>query len=245
MSCCPSGAWPELKPDPEYQDAGRVVESNGLNLYIVGKSEKCIIWNYDIFGFNSGRTRQLADQLAHEGQCMVIVPDYYRGTMKDPTEPDLVEFVKKNTQWEQLKVDIEKTVLPYAKGQGAKVFGTIGTCWGTFLVLCLSAYPEIKAGVALHPSHSPISGMVDFPEKSLLEFAKGTPQLFMPAGEDSPNVKPGGLASEILGSDLTIKEFPEMSHGWTTRGDLAKPEVAKDVKLAMSEACAFFAKHVQ
>ena len=29
-------------------------------MYRVGKGEKCIIWNYDIFGLNSGRTKQTA-----------------------------------------------------------------------------------------------------------------------------------------------------------------------------------------
>ena len=28
-----------------------------LELYVVGSGSKCIVWNYDIFGFDSGRTR--------------------------------------------------------------------------------------------------------------------------------------------------------------------------------------------
>ena len=28
-----------------------------LELYVVGSGPKCIVWNYDIFGFDSGRTR--------------------------------------------------------------------------------------------------------------------------------------------------------------------------------------------
>ena len=30
---------------------------DGLAIYQVGQGEKCIIWNYDIFGLDSGRTK--------------------------------------------------------------------------------------------------------------------------------------------------------------------------------------------
>ena len=45
-------------------------------------------------------------------------------------------------------------------------------------------------------------------------------QMFMPAGNDDPNVKMGGLGKKVLGDGLEILEFPDMVHGWTVRGDL-------------------------
>ena len=36
---------------------GKVERVEDLDLYFVGSGSKCIIWNYDIFGFDSGRTR--------------------------------------------------------------------------------------------------------------------------------------------------------------------------------------------
>ena len=45
-------------------------------------------------------------------------------------------------------------------------------------------------------------------------------QMFMPAGNDDPNVKVGGLGKKVLGDGLEILEFPDMVHGWTVRGDL-------------------------
>ena len=30
------------------------------------QGEKCVIWNYDVFGFEGGRTRQLCDTLAEK-----------------------------------------------------------------------------------------------------------------------------------------------------------------------------------
>ena len=38
-----------------------------LPIYVVGSGSKGIIWNYDIFGFDSGRTKQLCDIVADAG----------------------------------------------------------------------------------------------------------------------------------------------------------------------------------
>jgi len=83
MSCCPPGSWGELKPTESYVNKG-VVETleGGLEVYRVGKGERCIIWNYDIYGFDAGMSRQMADHMAEKG-FLVIMPDYYRGTFYD------------------------------------------------------------------------------------------------------------------------------------------------------------------
>ena len=47
------------------------------------------------------------------------MPDFYRGTWKDPTQPDVVQFIKDQTNWTKLKVDLEK-VLSFAKKKGEK-----------------------------------------------------------------------------------------------------------------------------
>ena len=67
MTCCPSSAWGELK-NSSYKPKGVVDEVGDLKLYRIGKSTKCVIWNYDIFGFDGGRTRQMADFLADNGE---------------------------------------------------------------------------------------------------------------------------------------------------------------------------------
>ena len=40
---------------------------NQFNAFQVGNSSKAIIWNYDIFGLEGGRTRQMADFMAEHG----------------------------------------------------------------------------------------------------------------------------------------------------------------------------------
>ena len=57
---------------------------------------------------------------------LVLIPDYYRGKMKDPTEDGLVEFLAAETDWSKLRQDWEGKIAPYAKEHGAKIFGTVG-----------------------------------------------------------------------------------------------------------------------
>lgn len=247
MACCPEGSWGaliETAPDA-YVPKGKVERRSDIDLYVVGTAEggKCVIWNYDIFGFNGGRTKMLCDIIAQNG-FLVVMPDFYRdGKFQVPGEPGTVEFLKEHTQWSKLQKDVDDVVLPFAKELGATSFGAIGTCWGSYMVVRQGSYSEFKAGVSMHPSHSPISGLLGEEEKDLLTPIK-CHQLFMPAGNDHANVKPGGLGAEVLGDKLEILEFPDMAHGWTTRGDVSDDKIRRDVKLAIDEALKFFKKHV-
>ena len=51
-----------------------------------------------------------------------------------------------------LQAEVCDRILPYAKEQGAKVFGCVGTCWGGYLVARLSAYSDFRAAVSFHPA---------------------------------------------------------------------------------------------
>ena len=209
MSCCPPGAWGELKPDADYKEKGSVEKLGDLPVYVTGKAGddgKCVIWNYDIFGFNGGRTRQLCDVLGEQGY-LVLLPDFYRGGMVTPTDPGLMDFIMKETVWAKLEADLNK-VIEFAKGsKGAKLFGSVGTCWGTYPVMKLSARADFVAGVGLHPSHGKICPAFSEDEKALCEAAKDTKILFMPAGDDDVNVKPGGIAQQVLSCHSLLMTF--------------------------------------
>ena len=70
-SCCPPSAWGELK-NGSYTAKGVVEAVGDLDVYRVGESSKCIIWNYDVLGFDGGRTRQMADFLADQGEFPIF-----------------------------------------------------------------------------------------------------------------------------------------------------------------------------
>lgn len=244
MSCCPRESW-ALLGTPDYVEKGKVEKIDDLDIYIVGKGDRCVIWNYDIFGFNSGRTRQLADLVAEEG-FMVAIPDYFRGNWQDPFASGTLEFLQRTTRWSNLKLDWDTKILPHIKKYQVKKIGTLGTCWGSYMVVRLSAIVDICCGVSIHPSHTPICSALAEDERVLLQQVKinACPQLIIASGNDSPDVKTGGLVEQVLGDKAQLELFPEMAHGWTTRGDMSVPAVARDVKKAMSMAIEFLNKHM-
>jgi len=221
--------------------------ADGLSIYRVGNGSRCVIWNYDIFGFNGGRTREITDLIATKG-FTVLIPDYYRGETAEKhfMTGTLPKFIKQQTVWENLKRDWEEGVLPYAEDHGCKTFGAIGTCWGSYMVVRLAADPKMKAGVSMHPSHSPIMAthLGEDEEEILNEIQDDSRQVFMPSAQDHVNVKPGGLGEAVLGDRLQIVEFPEMRHGWTIRGNLTVPEVKRDVAKAIELAIEHFEKYL-
>jgi dienelactone hydrolase len=62
--CCPKGSHGPLVNN--YVDRGVIENVQGMNVYIAGKGQsgKVIVFIYDIFGFNSGRSRQICDEMA-------------------------------------------------------------------------------------------------------------------------------------------------------------------------------------
>ena len=64
-----------------------------------------------------GVSRQTADLFADAGY-LVVIPDFFRGTWRSPTAPDVADWAKEQTLWSKLKLDLEKIVLPFAKSKG-------------------------------------------------------------------------------------------------------------------------------
>merc|ERR1712002_104797 len=241
MSCCPPESLGRLGQGT-HKPRGKVFTKDDLQIYLVGEGSNCVVWNYDIFGFNAGRTKEICDLLADAG-FMVILPDWFRGTFQDPTKPGVLEFLQRTTQWDKIRKDWEALVKPLAVENGAKVFITAGTCWGSYPVIRFSSLPEFKGGVSIHPSHTKISEILGVDEKTILEQVN-CPQLFMPAGNDGDEVKEGGLGRDVLGSKLKIIEFPDMLHGFLCRSDMKKEEVSRDVKAAVQNMIKFFKENI-
>merc|ERR1712043_157297 len=99
---------------------------------------------------------------------------------------------------------------------------------------------EIKAGISMHPSHpNVIENVLKENEEEILKEVK-SPQMFLPSRSDKDSVKMNGLGKKILGDGVQIIEFPDMSHGWTTRGNLSDPIVERDVKKSIQFCVIFF-----
>lgn len=74
--CCPPNAEQYLAPD--YQHKGKIVTTpEGTDFYAIGeeniaRNRRCIYILPDIFGWNAGRTRNIADYFAEQGYYVVI-----------------------------------------------------------------------------------------------------------------------------------------------------------------------------
>jgi len=236
-----------------YEQQGKVVDlESGLQIYTVGEADgrPCVIWNYDIRGFNGGRTRERCDQLAAEG-FMVILPDYFRGNVPEECGPGdfacwgaLVPIMNSLSNWTSLQSDWNE-VRAWAEEKGATDFAAVGTCWGSYMTVRMSSLPEIAAGVSVHPSHSVMIPQLGEDETEILEQVEA-PQLLLPTMSDSDNVKPGGLTETVLiekGVEVSIVPFTTMRHGFLTRGNMEDPEVAAEVSRAMNVTVDFLEKH--
>ena len=54
----------------------------------------------------------------------------------------------------------------------------------------------------------------------------------------------GGLGKKVLTEGLEVIEFPDMKHGWSTKGDLSVPAVERDIKKTFNFVLAFFGKYL-
>jgi hypothetical protein len=109
-------------------------------------------------------------------------------------------------------------------------------------------HPEIKVVGGWHPSHQNIFPILG--ENGEAFAKKLTAAVFLlTAGDDNANVKPGGeyeawLKSRAGHQHLLLHEFPDMKHGWVSRGDAADEKIARDYKEAMRLSTQFFQSHL-
>jgi len=118
------------------------------------------------------------------------------------------------------------------------------------MVMKLSQYTEFKAGASLHPATTFVaSNLLNQGLYALLDEV-GCPQLVLTAGQDHDNEKKGGLAQKVwsvmpFGDKCEFREYPDMAHGWVTRGDTRDPKVANAAKAALNSVIGFFDTHIK
>jgi len=247
-SCCPPGSLPATAPPADYKLQGSDEKWDGLDVYVTGKSSnKAIIFFHDIFGSNSGRTKQLADEFALSG-FLVVIPDLFteeRWTEKSDWA-NLPAYIKK-FNWAKVGPPIESLIKQLEK-RGITKFASIGFCWGTWPVLVVSASGKFSCGVQFHPSHPRICEAYGESQTALLEAVK-CPQLVCAAGNDPPSVKEGGadqktLSTKSFAKENIFREFPDVVHGFSVRGDVSDKTIAKNVRDVVDLATSFFKKHL-
>jgi len=126
--------------------------------------------------------------------------------------------------------------------EGKKI-GAFGFCWGVWVIHKASSKGlPIKCGAGCHPSVK-LEGFTGGSPAALASEVR-CPMLFASAGNDGDDVKEGGEVSKVLVEKFpssVIKSYPDMSHGWVSRGDISDENVSRDVKDAL-ELCSVFFK---
>lgn len=95
--CCPPNAEKYLAPDYTFTGKTHTL-ADGVEFYEAGSPslKKAVLLIPDIFGWNGGRTRNIADWLAEEGYYTVVpkllVPAVDGGTDGDGKSPFIIYF---------------------------------------------------------------------------------------------------------------------------------------------------------
>lgn len=212
-SLTPTGKAPYLAA--EFEEAGSVQIANGCSVYATGKNgtEAAVILLPDLWGWNGGRTRAIADHIARTLDVFVVVPQLLcepplrGGTdgdgMADSFDPETGgEELKKwlyNYLWESLQTKVNTALQllrasgPAVEGEdpdkpafpGAKRIGVCGMGFGTWLA-CYVAHKcggDITVCAMLYPSINYLEGMNGGSGDELVKRVK-CPCIFLPSGDD-------------------------------------------------------------
>jgi len=255
MTCCPVGSLPYLQAT--YEATGTVVSEGDYEFYINKGTESptsAIILCPDIWGWNGGRIRAIADHFA--GSYMVVIPKLLTPVFEGGTDGDAMSPTSEfNMDWiKQFSWKTQKPKLDAAialcKAKGITKIGMFGFCYGGHPACWASAEnPELIAcGVVFHPSMQLETFAFGGSMPELMKSIQ-CPFLFAPAGNDLPLFAEQGefgdsVKASAKGAECVWRTFPDMVHGWTCRGDLSDTAVARDVEAALTEAANFVAKYL-
>ena len=127
--------------------------------------------------------------------------------------------------------------------------GGVGFCWGVWALAKACEMKLFSVGVGFHPSIKIESMVFGGDQEAIVsKAAEHAPLLFCVAGNDLDNLKPSqdGSLAQIIGSSKhkdTIEdhkgaprcvEFPEMLHGWVSRGNTSIEKVKEDAEQALN-----------
>jgi len=251
INCCPPGSHGYLKQTGK--PCGSTVE---VNYYKVGKGTKALIIFSDVWGWNSGRVRLLADEFARRLNCVAVVPKlqkkFREGTDDDglppqfsiPDETDaFMKWVATNT-WEKITPMVEG-MMTQLRADGCTKFAAQGFCWGGWASFKFAEmYPGLTTCIGIaHPSCQ-LEGIFGG-DVNTLAGKVACPVLLLPAGSPAPGDDPalyddedGSVMKALKSNPKSAKSksvyFKEMQHGYMTRGDESDKTIEASVKKGLN-----------
>ena len=260
MSCCPDGSYPYLQPDTATKGTKQTL-ADGTEFYSVGSlNPNTLIMIPDIWGWDSGRTRVIADYFSDKGFFVIVpkllVPALEGGTDGDgfPADFDMsvrgAEFAPymKSITWDGIMKPRISAILDYLANNGINKVAMSGYCFGGWV--CVKTHVDFGDKVAAitipHPSITLEDRVYGGSSLELCSKVK-CPILLLPAGNDPDVYRPGGELYETFKTNNTASEvsldFTNMTHGWVPRGDLTADGVSEGVQKAIDLMLAYYAKN--
>lgn len=233
-------------------------EADGIQYYQVGSGASGLLLLPDVWGWNGGRTRAIADDLAKQGLSVwvpKVLPAYQGGTHDDGLPPDF-NVVERGAELGPLlggdwggNVVTPKIlkVVDAMKKAGAGKIGVLGFCYGGWAGMYVSKEVQLVCAASPHPSVH-LEGMVGGNPADLAASSK-CPWAFFPCGVvDGEGSDPAmydkdgdvykSLEAKFPGRNLT-KRFTTQHHGFVTRGNIKPTEFnagqGEEVKVAVQE----------
>jgi len=270
QSCCPPKSHGYLAANPT-EAAGSLIKIGSLDAYAVGTQTggNGIIMIPDVWGYNSGRIREVAGQLATKLGAYVVIPRVLSnapenlglegGTDGDGLPPDFDPFGPRgkemggfmgNFGWSggakyPIKPKFDATIA-HMKEKGCTKIAGIGFCFGCGILLQASdAAKDLVCCAFPHPS---CHAMLGTKKAVAMASTAQCPMLIMAAGNDPDIYDPdkgtffANLKAKNPGS--ISSPFPDMLHGWTIRGDLADAKIKRDVDRFMDETVKYFGNYL-
>eukprot|EP01039_Chlorochromonas_danica_P007139 gene7139-7892_t len=256
LPCCPPNAYKFLEPD--YAFVGQTHRlDNGQEFYHSGKvGEKGVLVIPDVFGWNGGRTRNIADFLGDEGYY-TVVPKLLVPAMEGAVDGDgfsqnismgeAVEALKRFPT-EDLLPRI-KVVVDHMKSEGVKQIAILAFCWGGWVaahVLASDEADNYSCCAIAHPSLKIEAGIFGGDILSLVSAVR-KPMLWLPTRGDEAEYDVGGAWFKKLKENHPTSEsisFGDVDHGFIPRGNISDPLVKQEIDRALAATLTFFSHHM-
>ncbi|KAL1510408.1 hypothetical protein AB1Y20_006716 [Prymnesium parvum] len=275
--CCTAGAHPPKATAFSEQEPARGSFQlvDGFECYLSMPAEAprgIVLVIHDIFGLHTGRHAHICDEFAGSGY-IAVCPDLFgdgiaraQAGMFSAWPPKQVRnildlicgcklgFLRRTVRmsWEVDILPKIKATLLWARQLHSEVTQcfVIGFCWGgrpTARMLSMEVAATlpvpVRCGAIFHPS------LRDKKETPSLIASLSRPLLLAPAGDDPPELQPGGEIAKTISarfgrpSSPAVIAFPSMIHGFMTRGPLSDPQIASEYTRGMDAALSFFQAH--
>ena len=170
-------------------------------------------------------------------------PAFEQGTNGDALPPDFdmagrrdefANWMKTNHPFSAQEPNLNK-MMSYLDSRGVTKMFVIGICWGAYCAYKLGGVYSLRSKcIAIAAPHPSIGAakLSFFGEETVDVVMACNYTLFLPAGNDPDDYRPGGEIYVNAAKGSETLDFPAMQHGFFTRGDASDVAVGKDVQRA-------------